>query len=477
MADARTGRRSVVQMKATGIEKRYSPRRCYMYVLEPTWSDGVKYKVYRSYGDIIAMSKKLAEAFPIEAGQIKKKERVLPILKETKEVFRSKEVLKTAKKRLTEVSTYFKTLGNLEEKVRVFPGLCSFFEPKADDINVPETARVRPRPKKHNPFLKSSHQEQFKAESKAEMAITAPVPTLTYRAAATYKASGKEEISFNEGDLLEVVEKQNVGWWFVRFEGLEGWAPATYLDPVDETVADEDLCLAGELYISLKAHNACYEDELSFPAGALIEVLNKVLDGWWIGSYMGKAGYVPATYLRPNTTGELCRLPSRHGSAQIPRRRTILRSAVDQATPAERDLAPYRRLTTKRHERATRRHRKEGRKMEELNNSSDDELYVNTSVLYNQSSGESEEKPSAAVIKPLPKPRARAPQAELAPSERAPSGAENSVPSEATRESESSMIVPDTLSNRINRAPGTPPITPRKLATRTLVSAAQPLCS
>lgn len=38
----------------------------------------------------------------------------------------------------------------------------------------------------------------------------------------------------------------------------------------------------GELFLSLKSYKAAFEDELSFDKSVVVEVLNKVLDGWWI---------------------------------------------------------------------------------------------------------------------------------------------------------------------------------------------------
>lgn len=38
----------------------------------------------------------------------------------------------------------------------------------------------------------------------------------------------------------------------------------------------------GELFLSLKAYKGEFDDELSFDKSIVLEVLNKVLDGWWI---------------------------------------------------------------------------------------------------------------------------------------------------------------------------------------------------
>lgn len=56
-------------------------------------------------------------------------------------------------------------------------------------------------------------------------------PTL-YRSVDIYKKVQDSEISFPAGVELEVLEKQESGWWYVRWGSEEGWAPSYYLEPV-----------------------------------------------------------------------------------------------------------------------------------------------------------------------------------------------------------------------------------------------------
>ena len=39
------------------------------------------------------------------------------------------------------------------------------------------------------------------------------------------------------------------------------------------------------------------DDELSFPKGVTVQVLQKSLDGWWLIKHDGKAALAPATFL------------------------------------------------------------------------------------------------------------------------------------------------------------------------------------
>lgn len=53
-----------------------------------------------------------------------------------------------------------------------------------------------------------------------------------YRSLDAYKKVQDSEISFPAGVEVEVLEKQESGWWYIRWGSEEGWAPSYYLEPV-----------------------------------------------------------------------------------------------------------------------------------------------------------------------------------------------------------------------------------------------------
>ena len=105
-----------------------------------------------------------------------------------------------------------------------------------------------------------------------------------------------------------------LGWWFVNYKGKEGWAPSSYLEPengtgiITEDESDE-VCIQTqegererekerkstllfiitgatstsltEIFYTKREYKADLKDELSFPKGAKVEVLNKSISGWW----------------------------------------------------------------------------------------------------------------------------------------------------------------------------------------------------
>lgn len=53
-----------------------------------------------------------------------------------------------------------------------------------------------------------------------------------YRTTDLYEKVQESEVSFPAGVEVEVVEKQESGWWYIRWGDAEGWAPTYYLEPV-----------------------------------------------------------------------------------------------------------------------------------------------------------------------------------------------------------------------------------------------------
>lgn len=65
----------------------------------------------------------------------------------------------------------------------------------------------------------------------------------SYVTTDSYQKVQESEISFAAGIVVEVLEKQASGWWYLKYGGTEGWAPSHYLEPTDsqpcETISNE----------------------------------------------------------------------------------------------------------------------------------------------------------------------------------------------------------------------------------------------
>ncbi|XP_067115311.1 SH3 and PX domain-containing protein 2A isoform X2 [Osmerus mordax] len=64
-----------------------------------------------------------------------------------------------------------------------------------------------------------------------------------------YSSQGKDEVSFEKGVTVEVIQKNLEGWWYIRHLGKEGWAPASYLKKMKEDFSPRKKTLSGPVEI------------------------------------------------------------------------------------------------------------------------------------------------------------------------------------------------------------------------------------
>ncbi|XP_028305556.1 SH3 and PX domain-containing protein 2A isoform X3 [Gouania willdenowi] len=79
-------------------------------------------------------------------------------------------------------------------------------------------------------------------------------PTL-YRSLDTYKKVQDSEISFPAGAEVEILEKQESGWWYIRMGSEEGWAPSYYLEPVRQVAKINVLESDGQARVKSKSNS------------------------------------------------------------------------------------------------------------------------------------------------------------------------------------------------------------------------------
>ncbi|KAG8523515.1 SH3 and PX domain-containing protein 2A [Galemys pyrenaicus] len=64
-----------------------------------------------------------------------------------------------------------------------------------------------------------------------------------------YTSQSKDEIGFERGVTVEVIRKNLEGWWYIRYLGREGWAPASYLKRAQDELPARKKNLAGPVEI------------------------------------------------------------------------------------------------------------------------------------------------------------------------------------------------------------------------------------
>ncbi|XP_056623163.1 SH3 and PX domain-containing protein 2A [Triplophysa dalaica] len=125
-----------------------------------------------------------------------------------------------------------------------------------------------------------------------------------YVVAAHYRRQENTEISLRAGERVEVIEKSESGWWFVRTAEEQGWVPATYLVSLTGH-RDSHKAANGEpeRYVTIQPYSSSSLDELGFETGVIVEVIQRNLEGWWFIRYGGREGWAPAAYLRKMQDG------------------------------------------------------------------------------------------------------------------------------------------------------------------------------
>ncbi|KAL6035119.1 hypothetical protein STEG23_025983, partial [Scotinomys teguina] len=170
-----------------------------------------------------------------------------------------------------------------------------------------------------------SHCKWQSADTNAE-----PMILEQYVVVSNYKKQENSELSLQAGEVVDVIEKNESGWWFVSTSEEQGWVPATYLEAQNGTRDDSEIntsktgevskrrkahlrrldrrwTLGGmvsrqhsreEKYVTVQPYTSQSKDEIGFEKGVTVEVIRKNLEGWWYVRYLGKEGWAPASYLK-----------------------------------------------------------------------------------------------------------------------------------------------------------------------------------
>ncbi|XP_070773212.1 neutrophil cytosol factor 1 [Enoplosus armatus] len=276
----------VRHVELLGFEKRLYPSQHYVYMLMVKWSDLSEKLIYRTYPEIHTFHKSLKEMFPIESGQIEKRDRIIPSLPAPRWL----DSQKSTETRQSTLAEYCHSLINLPPHISRCKHLTSLFKVRPEDENPPAPNTL----KRNETFVVSRELARGNASE-----ISGPIILDTYRVIADFTKTSKHEINLHTGDLVEIVEKNQNGWWFCQCESKRGWIPSSYLEPLDgpEESEEAEPNYEGELHITIKAYKAEQEDEISLELGETIEVIHKLLDGWWVIRKGDETGYFPSMFL------------------------------------------------------------------------------------------------------------------------------------------------------------------------------------
>lgn len=128
-------------------------------------------------------------------------------------------------------------------------------------------------------------------------------------AAESYQATQATELSLTRGIRVTVIEEVNNDWWRGEVDGRIGIFPISYVEKLYDSICpDEDAAFYGNAAfdgnqdsVSVEAlynFSARNNKELSFPEGAIINVIKDVDDDWYEGTFEGKSGLFPKSYVQ-----------------------------------------------------------------------------------------------------------------------------------------------------------------------------------
>ncbi|XP_039994607.1 SH3 and PX domain-containing protein 2A-like isoform X3 [Xiphias gladius] len=275
--------RTVLDVNVVDVQKRRNPSKHYVYLINVTYSDSTSHVIYRRYSKFFDLQMRILDKFPIEGGQKDPKKRIIPFLP-GKVLFRRSHIRDVAVKRLKHLDNYCKALMKLPSHISQSEEVLKFFETKSDDLNPPT--------------------EDGGGSGKRKSGLDASDPMLLeqYVVVANYEKQEPAEISLQAGEMVDVIEKSESGWWFVSTAEEQGWVPATYLNSHSGTRDDLELgaSKAGEeeKYVTVQPYSSQGKDEIAFEKGVIVEVIQKNLEGWWFIRYQDKEGWAPASYLK-----------------------------------------------------------------------------------------------------------------------------------------------------------------------------------
>ncbi|XP_072612689.1 SH3 and PX domain-containing protein 2B isoform X2 [Vulpes vulpes] len=304
-------RRSIVEVKVLDVQKRRVPNKHYVYIIRVTWSSGSTEAIYRRYSKFFDLQMQMLDKFPMEGGQKDPKQRIIPFLP-GKILFRRSHIRDVAVKRLIPIDEYCKALIQLPPYISQCDEVLQFFETRPEDLNPPKEEHVG------------------KKKSGGDLTSVDPMVLEQYVVVADYQKQESSEISLSVGQVVDIIEKNESGWWFVSTAEEQGWVPATCLEgqdgmqdefslqpeevswrywslprPVGRRRTLGDLYAISwrqeEKYTVIYPYTARDQDEMNLERGAVVEVIQKNLEGWWKIRYQGKEGWAPASYLKKSS--------------------------------------------------------------------------------------------------------------------------------------------------------------------------------
>ncbi|XP_067285898.1 NADPH oxidase organizer 1b [Pseudorasbora parva] len=290
-----------VDVRLIGVMKKDKDKK---YITSVIWSDQSELIVYRSLRDFKSLHRQLKKKFPVE-NQLRKEDRVLPRFGAQCMIasFQLKGSAKSVS-RLRNLEKYCSTLLQCDTTVSHSTEVIQFFLPTEQEL-LPEYTQNSVMILQSNSIPTANGGPDMANKRLSNRNVTQPFVSKTYRCVAPYETKDTKNRPFKVAvnERLDVLIKDKAGWWLVENEDKRlAWFPAPYLELCDDEEEEEDELESPtfdmSLYCATRSYTSKKEDELSLSIGAVVEVLQRSDNGWWLVRYNRKVGYVPSMYLK-----------------------------------------------------------------------------------------------------------------------------------------------------------------------------------
>ncbi|KAM8951098.1 LOW QUALITY PROTEIN: NADPH oxidase organizer 1 [Lycaon pictus] len=328
------GSRHPVSVRAAALVQ---TGRLQTFAFSVCWSDGSDTFVRRSWAEFKELHKTLKEAFPVEAGLLRRSDRILPKLpgeaaagaRGTREgrgrqqpgdpqiepiVPTDTSLLVRGGRtgrglaRLRLLDTYTRALLAAAEQLSRSAVLTGFFEPQPVDLEPvlpPGSLVILPTPEE--PHRRPPHSPAICSLEAQSLRCLQPFSTQDTQG-WPFHARAQE--------VIDVLLRHPSGWWLVANEEQQmAWFPAPYLEEAAPDREGTTLRSSGSQFCASQAYESSHADELSVPAGARVSVLETSDRGWWLCRFRGRSGLLPAVLLQPEGLGALLSGPGLHCEA------------------------------------------------------------------------------------------------------------------------------------------------------------------
>ncbi|UYV63304.1 hypothetical protein LAZ67_2003695 [Cordylochernes scorpioides] len=122
------------------------------------------------------------------------------------------------------------------------------------------------------------------------------------KALFSYSPKHDDELQLEVGDVIEVMEEVEEGWWRGILKGVIGVFPSNFVAELKDSASPKEIKKSSvrEMAVVMHPYTPENDDELALKEGDIITIITKdVVDvGWWKGEINGQVGVFPDNFVQ-----------------------------------------------------------------------------------------------------------------------------------------------------------------------------------